>query len=484
MLGEPTSSADRVHPSRSRLSERSTEQVHVEVSLGSRQTGPFDNRLVLKFAVRQMLWGGRQIVGFMSALPLIAAAATVAPSAPTAKVGASALPAAWVAAWSAAAQAVPPPQNAPSFNKAPDTAGRTVRQIIVPSLSGASVRVRVTNAFGAAPVTLRAITIGSAGRGPEILAGSLRTLTFGGKPEVTVPAGGAVWSDAVSLQVQASHPIAVSFVAPGNAIATTWHKLASQVSYVSGPGDFSSVADGAAFRGHMTSYVWLDRAAVEAPGAYAIVAIGDSITDGMRSTLNANRRWPDRFAALASSGAGAERVSIVNVGISGNRLLNDSPCYGKALDTRFATDALDQPGVRDVIALIGINDINFGWMPPHAGLDCDVPHVRVTAADLISGYQRLIAAAHQRHLRIFGATLTPASLPPEREAIRTEVNNWIRTSRAFDGVIDFDAALRDPSQPTRLLPRYDSDDHVHPSDVGYQRMAEAAFEVWAARGGK
>jgi lysophospholipase L1-like esterase len=162
-------------------------------------------------------------------------------------------------------------------------------------------------------------------------------------------------------------------------------------------------------------------------------------------------------------------------------LLNDSPCYGKALETRFATDALDQPGARDVIALIGINDINFGWMPAHAGLDCDVPHARVSAADLIAGYQRLIASAHQRHLRIFGATLTPASLPADREAIRTGVNTWIRTSRAFDGVIDFDAALRDPADPTRLLPHYDSDDHVHPSDAGYQRMAEVAFETWSAR---
>ncbi|RKP43541.1 SGNH/GDSL hydrolase family protein [Pararobbsia silviterrae] len=389
------------------------------------------------------------------------------------------LPSGWVATWSAAAQAVAPPRDAPSFNRAPETGGRTVRQIVFPALSGSAVRVRLTNAFGAVPVTLRSITLGASSQGADIVAGTMRPVTFDGKTEVTLAPGAAVWSDAVSLPVSGGRPLALSFAAPANVRATTWHKVASQVSYISGPGDVASETNGAAFRARITSYLWLDRMAVEAPGAQAIVAIGDSITDGMRSTLNANRRWPDRFGAIVSASGGAVPTATVNAGISGNRLLNDSPCYGQALEARFAGDALGQPGVRDVIELVGINDINFGWMPAHAGLDCDVPHVRVKAADLIAGYQRLIAAAHERHVRILGSTLTPASLPPEREQIRAEVNAWIRTSRAFDAVVDFDAALRDPSDPTRLLARYDSDDHVHPSDAGYQRMAEVAFDAWS-----
>jgi lysophospholipase L1-like esterase len=211
---------------------------------------------------------------------------------------------------------------------------------------------------------------------------------------------------------------------------------------------------------------------VDASSAVAVAAIGDSITDGMRSSLNQNRRWPDAFARkLAHSGD--RSVAVVNLGISGNRLLSDSPCYGDALVKRFDRDVLERPGVKTAILLIGINDINFADMPPRAGLDCDSPHTPVSAAALIDGYQWVIAAAHQHGVRVFGATLTPAALPPQRESIRLAVNQWIRTGRAFDGVVDFDAALRDPAQPERLQRAYDSGDHIHPSDAGYAAMADA-----------
>jgi lysophospholipase L1-like esterase len=386
--------------------------------------------------------------------------------------GAAALPAGWVSSWSMAAQQVPPAEFAPSFNRAPDTAGRTVRQIVVPSFSGASLRIRLTNRFGTAPLDLRSINVAVSERGSQVVAGTGKPVTFAGRPNVVIPPGEERWSDPVAQAVVAGQPLSVSFVAPG-VPATTWHKIASQVSYISMPGDFAANTDGAPFRVRTTAYLWLDGLAVEAPGARGVVAIGDSITDGMRSTLNANRRWPDQLAARLAREGGASKLAVVNLGISGNRLLHDSPCYGEALEKRFRSDALGQPGVRDVIVLIGINDINFGSMAPHSGLDCDVPHVRVQAADVIDGYRRLIAAAHQQHVRIYGATLTPAGLTDDRERVRTEINTWIRTSHAFDGVVDFEAALRDPADPRRLLPKFDSNDHIHPSDAGYARMAEA-----------
>ncbi len=157
----------------------------------------------------------------------------------------------------------------------------------------------------------------------------------------------------------------------------------------------------------------------------------------MRSSLNQNRRWPDALARRLAE-TGDRSTAIVNLGISGNRLLSDSACYGDALARRFDRDVLRRPGVKTAILLIGINDINFAAMPPHGGLDCDTPHTSVTAADLIAGYQRIIAAARHGGVKVFGATLTPASLPSERESIRLAVNQWIRSSHAFDGVVDFD----------------------------------------------
>jgi lysophospholipase L1-like esterase len=190
----------------------------------------------------------------------------------------------------------------------------------------------------------------------------------------------------------------------------------------------------------------------------------------MRSSLNQNRRWPDALARRLA-GTGDRSIAVVNLGISGNRLLSDSPCYGDALESRFDRDALRRPGVKTAILLIGINDINFAAMPPRSGLDCDFPHTSVTAADLIAGYQRVITVARHAGVKVFGATLTPASLPAERESIRLAVNQWIRTSHAFDGVVDFDAALRDRGQPDRLQRAFDSGDHIHPSDAGYAAMA-------------
>jgi lysophospholipase L1-like esterase len=251
-----------------------------------------------------------------------------------------------------------------------------------------------------------------------------------------------------------------------------WHRVANQLNYVSAPGNHVDDADGHAYERRFTQSAWVTALTVDAPQGLTVAAIGDSITDGMRSTLNANRRWPDALARRLR-GDGHTNVAVIDLGISGNRLLSDSPCYGDALERRFGRDVVARPGVRTAILLIGINDINFQSMPPRAGLACDAPHTAVTADDLIAGYRRVIAQAHAHGIRILGATLTPASLPPPREAIRLATNRWIRTGGAFDGVVDFDAALRDPADPTRLRRGYDSGDHIHPSDAGYAAMGTA-----------
>ncbi|MFC0693887.1 SGNH/GDSL hydrolase family protein [Paraburkholderia humisilvae] len=377
----------------------------------------------------------------------------------------------WVTAWATALQPIPQAAQLPALYRAPDVAGRTVRQIVYPTLSGDTVRVHVSNAYGRTPLVIEAMTLARATSGARTQDNVTR-VSFGGKISVVVPAGAEVDSDAIRAAVAAGVPYAISTYMGPEQRVVAWHRVANQVNYVSVPGNHADDASDDAYRQRFTQYVWVTGLMVEAPTATTIAAIGDSITDGMRSSLNQNRRWPDAFAHRVTQ-AGDRSIAVINLGISGNRLLSDSACYGDALQSRFRRDVLDWPGVRTVILLIGINDINFASMPPRMGLDCDAPHTQVTAASLIDGYQRVIAAAHARGIRVLGATLTPAALPPQRESIRLAVNQWIRTGRAYDGVVDFDAALRDPAHPSELRRTFDSGDHIHPNDAGYAAMADA-----------
>ncbi|MBN3801259.1 SGNH/GDSL hydrolase family protein, partial [Burkholderia sp. Ac-20392] len=320
----------------------------------------------------------------------------------------------------------------------------------------------------------------------EALAGAAVPVRFGGKASVTLAPGQELESDPVAIDVAAGRPYAISLQMGASQRMTVWHRVSNQFNYVSAPGDHASDPGAAAFRTRFTQYAWVSELAVEAGSARAsVAAIGDSITDGLRSSVNRNHRWPDALARRLTA-SGAESIGVANLGISGNRLLSDSACYGTSLASRFERDALSRAGVKVAIVLIGINDINFAAMPPRAGLDCDHPHTQVTAASLIDGYRRLIEAAHRQGVKVFGATLTPAGLPAGREAIRLEVNRWIRSGSGFDGVVDFDAVLRDPAHPSVLQRRYDSGDGIHPSDAGYTAMAEAVpvEELQAAVGGK
>ncbi|MPV60348.1 GDSL family lipase [Burkholderia sp. HI2761] len=400
-------------------------------------------------------------------------------------LAASAAQGGWVAAWATALQPIPDLAAPPPLYRAPDVAGRTVRQIVYPTVSGRAARIRVSNAYGRAPLVVEAASLARAGEGAA-LGGAAVPVRFGGKASVTLAPGQELESDRVAIDVTAAQPYAINLQMGPNQRMTVWHRVSNQFNYVSAPGEHVSDPGAAAFRTRFTQYAWVTELAVETGSAHAsVAAIGDSITDGLRSSVNRNRRWPDALARrLAASGA--DSIGVVNLGISGNRLLSDSACYGTSLASRFERDALSRSGVKAAIVLIGINDINFAAMPPRTGLDCDHPHTQVTAASLIDGYRRLIEAAHRQGVKVFGATLTPAALPAGREAIRLEVNRWIRGGGGFDGVVDFDAVLRDQARPSVLQRRYDSGDGIHPSDAGYAAMADAVpvEQLQAAAGGK
>ncbi|RQT25953.1 SGNH/GDSL hydrolase family protein [Burkholderia contaminans] len=398
---------------------------------------------------------------------------------------ASAAPAGWVAAWATALQPIPDLAAPPPLYRAPDVSGRAVRQIVYPTVSGRAARIRISNAYSRAPLVVEAASLARAGEGAA-LAGAAVPVRFGGKASVTLASGQELESDPVAIDVAAGRPYAISLQMGANERMTVWHRVSNQFNYVSAPGDHVSDPGAAVFRTRFTQYAWVSELAVEAGSARAsVAAIGDSITDGLRSSVNRNRRWPDALARRLTA-SGAESIGVANLGISGNRLLSDSACYGTSVASRFERDALSRAGVKAAIVLIGINDINFAAMPPRAGLDCDHPHTQVTAASLIDGYRRLIEAAHRQGVKVFGATLTPAGLPAGRETIRLEVNQWIRSSGGFDGVVDFDAVLRDPAHPSVLQRRYDSGDGIHPSDAGYTAMADAVpvEQLLAAVGGK
>ena len=278
-------------------------------------------------------------------------------------------------------------------------------------------------------------------------------------------------SDPVELNVPALGDLAISLYLPGTVQATTIHNTALQTNYVSLPGDFTGAATLPVQR-TITNWPFLTEVDVESAGP-AIVTMGDSITDGTRSTVDTNNRWPDWLARRLQTvrdpvlGLNA-RLGVVNRGISGNRLLSEStnPLAGRPILERFDRDVLATAGVRYMTLMIGINDI--GNSPNENP---------ISPEELIAGYRQVIARAHAKGIAVFGATLTPFEgagyYSPQKEVVRQAVNNWIRSSDEFDGVIDFDLATRDPAHPTRFLPAYDSGDHLHPSDLGYQAMGNA-----------
>ncbi|OYD07051.1 hypothetical protein CHM34_13460 [Paludifilum halophilum] len=363
----------------------------------------------------------------------------------------------WTGSWAASPQY-------PSDVAEEGVSNRTVRLIVHPHLEGKRVRLRLSNAFGTRPVTFGEVSIARAEEGAAIDPGTSRRVTFNGETSVTVPVGGEVQSDPVSFKVKAGENLAVSLYVPRDSGPATWHRLAKQASYLSRSGNHVSDREGEDFTTQVYAWYWLTGVDVTAhPGTRgAIVCLGDSITDGAGSTSGANHRYPDFLSRRLQ----AEEIpmSVLNAGISGNKILRDDPVYGPKALERLDRDVLNQSGVTDVIFLEGINDI--GHLPHNYDTD-----------EIIAGMKEIIQRVHAQDLKIYGGTLAPyegaSFYTEEGEATRQEVNRWIRNSHAFDGVIDFDKVLRDPEHPTRLFPAYDSGDHLHPNDAGYEAMAEA-----------
>jgi lysophospholipase L1-like esterase len=364
----------------------------------------------------------------------------------------------WIATWGASPSAT----VASGFNN------QTLRLIVHTSIGGDDVRVRLSNALGTQSVVIGAAHIALRSTGAAIVPGSDRPLTFSGASSITIPPNALVVSDPVELDVPALGDLAVSIYLPVSTGPASDHDLGEQTSYVSTTGDFTASPGATPYTTTITQWPYLAGVEVKASeDTRAIVALGDSITDGFNSTPDANHRWPNFLAARLL--AHHRKRAVVDEGISGNRILHD--IAGPNALGRYDRDVLVQSGVKYVIVLEGINDIGFTAF---------IPSEAVTADQIIAGHLQLIERAHARGLKIYGATLTPfegTTFPgyftPEGEVKREAVNNFIRTSGAYDAVIDFDAATRDPSHPTRLLPAYDSGDHLHPNDAGYQAMANA-----------
>ncbi len=366
----------------------------------------------------------------------------------------------WVGTWAAAPQ-LTEPRNLPP---APGLAGSTLRQIVHVSLGGSRLRLRLSNAFGDGPLTITAAHVARSRGGGAIATGSDRALTFAGRPGITIPAGGAAVSDAVAYDVAPVTDLALSVHVADAPAAVTGHPGSRTTSYLQA-GDVVA-ADSLPAAARVEHWYLVSGVDVARPGGAAVVVLGNSIADGRGSGTDRQNRWPDDLARRLQGDSRTAPVAVLNQGIGGNCVLR--ACLGPAAVDRFDRDVLAQAGARWLVVSEGVNDIGGART---AGASDSV------AAALVAAYRRMIARAHDRGFRVYGATVLPfggaAYDTPDHERARQTVNAWIRTGRAFDAVIDFDAAMRDPARPERLRPEVDGGDHLHPNEAGYRVMADA-----------
>ncbi len=373
----------------------------------------------------------------------------------------------WLGSWGASP--TPPQAAVPGMEPrriAPTFSNQTLVQVVRLSAGGQRLRVRFSNEYGQQPLAIGAARVALIGPDGKVTPGSERVLTFGGGLAASVPAGAPMISDPVALQAAPLSTLRISLYLPGETGPCTCHMSGSELILVSGPGDLTD-QDPALPTGPAQYRAFLSGVDVETKtAARVIVPFGDSITDGYLSTVGANRRWPDRLAERLTKAYPKRAIGVVNAGIGGNRVLSEGMvrAMGQSALTRFDRDVLSVAGATDVVILEGVNDL---------GMARDRP----TAQALILGYRQLIARAQSRGLKIYGATILPyegaAYFTAEGEATRQVVNTWIRTAKAFDGVIDLDAAIRDPAKPTRMRTNLHAGDWLHPNDAGYAAMADA-----------
>jgi lysophospholipase L1-like esterase len=395
----------------------------------------------------------------------IAAAATIVLATVMAATSASAGPAGghWVGGWAASPVAGSEIPWMPTCPAGQGLADQTVRNVVFLSAGGSGVRVRITNTFGTRAVRVGSASVAVQGADSTAVPGTVRRLTFSGRPGVTVAAGGRALSDPVNLSAAPLSTLLVSVYVPEATGPVTGHPFTAQGNFLaSGDKSLSPTGDGYA---NNPCWMLIDGVDVRTQARVdgTIVALGDSITDTSATTGNANRRWPDFLARRLNARPGVTR-SVVNAGLGGNRLLaprDGEPYWGVPALARLERDVFAQTDVRAVILMEGVNDIGYS-----AGAD-----------EMIEGFRQVIAQTHAQGLPIFGGTITPIAgsfiETPERLATWRAVNNWIRTSGEFDGVFDFARALAAPDNPDALAPAYDSGDHLHPNDAGCEAIASA-----------
>jgi lysophospholipase L1-like esterase len=367
----------------------------------------------------------------------------------------------WVGTWTTS----PAPAEGIAFSN------QTLRMNARVSIGGSTLRVRLSNAYGTRKLVVGGARIALRASGVGIVAGSNRVLTFGGDVSASIAEGALLVSDPVELELAPLSDIAVSIYLPDD-VPTSFGitgRYARQTNYISPPGDFagSVVMPVGRITDDWYFVSGIDVLADRSTGG--VVALGDSLTDANISTHDAYCRWPDQLARRLHARTGGRALGVMNQGLGGNRILHD--VRGDSGLRRFDRDVLAQPGVTHVIVVLGTNDLRNRWAKPDE---------EVTAAQMIAGLKQMAVRAHVRGIKIFGGTLMPfenetflvGAWTPAREAVRQAVNDWIRDGGAFDAVIDFDKGVRDPEHPARMLPKYDCGDHLHPSDLGYNRMGD------------